>query len=249
MSNRTIFLLVVASAVSIFALWLVWKDGSHYVAMATRDDTTADTTLTACPLGRAEFVKADSPAVKFTGRLSGENIFSKDSDENFPAEIDAFFACADLNWNAKTGERTPWAGEVLVRGKKFSCRECWDGASKQDIGTVPAGGTFDITVSTDEPKKADSLAGSFRFYESGYKKPPSDGFIEWEEATASTNPYYIIPDSMIDKIITPNCNLENGDVSYLVKINDTTFVMLRLPAERVEPNTEFMDRYFTRVKR
>lgn len=86
MSNRIIFLLVVASAVSIFSLWLVWKDGSHYVAMATRDearhgaeiaragaetDTTrlfgqrgfltiatvaSADTLTARAIGRAEFV-------------------------------------------------------------------------------------------------------------------------------------------------------------------------------------------------
>ena len=90
MSNRTIFLLVVASAVSIFSLWLVWKDGSSYVAMATRDEarhatetagagTRTDTTrlfgqrgflaiatvasadtLTARAIGRAEFVKVDS---------------------------------------------------------------------------------------------------------------------------------------------------------------------------------------------
>ena len=173
MSNRIIFLLVVASAVSIFALWLVWKDGLRYPATVARDDMIADTTQAPRPIGRAEFVQADS----FDALVGTTNTFERPSLGN----------------------------------KSLS-------------------------------KK---LPSSVRFYESGYKKPQ---LSDWKKAPASTNPYYIIPDSMVNKIIMPNCNLVNGDVSYLVKINDTTFVMLRLPAGRVEANTEFMDKYFTRVK-
>lgn len=89
------------------------------------------------------------------------------------------------------------------------------------------------------------LPSSVRFYESGYKKPQ---LSDWKKAPASTDPCYILPDSMVSKVIFPKCTWENGDVSYLVKINDSTFVILRLPAGRVEANTEFMDKYFTRVK-
>ena len=164
MSNRTIFLLVVASAVSIFSLWLVWKDGLRYPATVARDDKTADTTLIARPIGRAEFVQVDSNDFKFTGRLSGENIFP------------------------------------------------------------PVGNKYNI-FTEDKP----------------------DTFIEWEARPANDD-FYIIPDSMVGKVIFPKCTWENGDVSYLVKINDSTFVILRLPAGRVEANTDFMDKYFTRVK-
>ena len=169
MSNRTIFLLVVASALSIYALWLVWKDGSR----AIPNNTTADTTLTVRPIGRAEFVKVDSSAVKFTGRLSGENVFPKDA--------------------------------------------VW---REQGYTTLPEPDTGETTYI---------------------------GKFEWEARPANDD-FYIIPDSMVGKVIFPECTWRDSDVSYLVKINDTTFVMLRLPAGRVEANTEFMDKYFTRVK-
>ena len=173
MSNRIIFLLVVASAVSIFSLWLVWKDGLRYPATVARDDMIADTTQAARSIGRAEFVKVDS----FDALVGTTNTFERPSLGN----------------------------------KSLS-------------------------------KK---LPSSVRFYESGYKKSQKP---DWEEAPANTDPYYILPDSMVSKVIFPKCTWENGDVSYLVKINDSTFVILRLPAGRVEANTEFMDKYFTRVK-
>lgn len=70
MSNRTIFLLVVASATSIFALWLVWKDGSR----AIPNNTTADTTLAPRPIGRAEFVwkEMDIPIWTAPDSLAGK---------------------------------------------------------------------------------------------------------------------------------------------------------------------------------
>ena len=74
MSNRTIFLLVVASAVSIFALWLVWRDGSRYIKMTTRDDMAADTTQAARSIGRAEFVwkEMDIPIWTAPDSLAGK---------------------------------------------------------------------------------------------------------------------------------------------------------------------------------
>ena len=74
MSSRTIFLLVVASAVSIYALWLVWKDGSR----AIPNNTTADTTLAPRPIGRAEFVKVDS------FDIAGEGLSADKADEDSP---------------------------------------------------------------------------------------------------------------------------------------------------------------------
>lgn len=142
----------------VFAMFLA-LDGYQHEKLNQMCDSVA-----ARPIGRASFVKADSPAARFTGRLSGENILP-----------------------------------------------------------------------------------SLRLYEPGYKsfEVVDTTETEWEARPANYD-YYIIPDSMVDKVIFPKCTWEDGGVSYLVKINDSTFVILRLPAGRVKSNTEFMDQYFTR---
>lgn len=72
MSNRKIVLVffVWAVPVLVLALWARWEDSKHCATPIAR----ADSTLAARPIGRAGFVKVDSPVVKFTGRLTGENV-------------------------------------------------------------------------------------------------------------------------------------------------------------------------------
>jgi hypothetical protein len=102
-------------------------------------------------LNDTAFTDIVTPSASTTVYRDSFTVHAKqEPDEECPIEIDVFFACGDLNWDAKTGERWPWTGEVIVRGKKFSCRECWDGASKQSIGTVPAGVSFGITISVSD---------------------------------------------------------------------------------------------------
>jgi len=49
---------------------------------------------------------------------------------------------------------------------------------------------------------------------------------------------WVIPDSIDGLILTPNCKPTPGDIPYLAKINDTTFVLMYLPAGWVRSNLD-----------
>lgn len=103
-------MVVVALSFLSLSIWATVVDSRRYAATIAR----ADSTLAARPIGRASFAKADSSAVKFTERLSGEDVFPAQSnvlyiftdcipdtgDHLYPARVnDSLFVMVWLNPN------------------------------------------------------------------------------------------------------------------------------------------------------